>query len=177
MRDLERARGDVEVGPRRVVARFRLVEDLRADERGRELRRGAIERGPRVVERDACSSEARTLLLDQRRRLRGVGAGTPATDTSVGRLPLRQELAEELRQHLAPGDPVVPPGVVPRVDAVRDALRTEHALDVPALLRILELALPVREQDEALPEQIEMRTIEVRQTSPNVPICGRPEGP
>src|SRR5690606_24110523 len=62
----------------------------------------------------------------------------------------RQELAEELRQHLAPRHPVVAPILAPCVDAIRNALRTEHLLDVPALRRLFVGTLTVRQQDEAL---------------------------
>src|SRR5262245_51243697 len=70
-----------------------------------------------------------------------------------------QELRQVLRQHLAPGHPVVAPLLAPRVDAVRDALLPEHALDAPALVGVLELALAVRQQHEPPPQPVEVRPL------------------
>src|SRR5262245_54939798 len=71
----------------------------------------------------------------------------------------RQELPKVLGQHRAPRDPVVAPLLAPRVDAVGDALLSQHALDAPALVRVLELALAVRQQHEPPPQPVEVRSL------------------
>ena len=68
--DTQRAARDVETRLRGVVARLGVVERLRADERGRELRAVALVHRARVVERDLRRRKVRALLLDLRRRLR-----------------------------------------------------------------------------------------------------------
>src|SRR5580765_6996366 len=57
-----------------------------------------------------------------------VGAAVAPRRQSLRRF-RRQELPEVLRQHAPPGDPVVPPLLVPGIDAVGYAFRPEHPLD------------------------------------------------
>ena len=65
--------GDFELRPRRVVARLRGVERLRADDGARELLLVALERGLRIRERDLGGNEIRSALLELGARLRDAG--------------------------------------------------------------------------------------------------------
>ena len=115
--DTQRAARDVEIRLRGVVARLGVVERLRADERGRELRAVALVHRARVVERDLRRRKVRALLLDLRRRLRDLRPHVRVVEARddlarFDSLPFLDEhgrdLARDLGRHrgLAPRDDV-----------------------------------------------------------------------
>src|SRR4051812_9232771 len=73
------------------------------------------------------------------------------------------ELVEVVRKHLVPCRPVVPPFVAPGIDPVRDASFTERLGHRPGLADVLPLTLAGGEQDEPLPQGVELLAVDARQ--------------
>src|SRR3954467_14546584 len=75
---------------------------------------------------------------------------------SLRSLMILDPLAEVLRQHLAPGRPVVVPLGPPRVDPVGDAVSAERAGHPPRLAEVLGAALAGGKDDHAGLQHVEV---------------------
>src|SRR3954454_25400936 len=83
---------------------------------------------------------------------------TAGADNSLG-----AELVEVLREHRAPGRPLVRPFLTPGIDAVGHTLAAQRLRGGPRLTDVLPGALAGGEDDEPLSYGVELRPVEAGQ--------------